>query len=236
MRALVLSAGLGTRLRPLTDSLPKPLVPVAGRPMIEYVLDHLARHGFREALINIHYLPEAMRSFAAEWNRKKRTPALTIQDETHEILGSGGALALAAEWLFEAEEDALVCNADVIAEPDLGALVSFHRERGAESTLAVMKHPEAGSKYTGLRMDGDRIVSFERPGVPDHKLFHFPGFYVASKSAVKRLPPAGSPSSVVESMWKPEAVSGVLYGWRYDGRYLDLGTVADLEAAEAMLK
>lgn len=236
MRALVLSAGLGTRLRPLTDSLPKPLVPVAGRPMIEYVLGHLAKHGIREAILNIHYLPEKMRAFAEEWNRAGRSPRLEIQDESREILGSGGALALAGGWLFQGGGEALVCNADVIAEPDLGALAEFHKRSGAETTLAVMKHPEAGAKYTGLRMEGEKIVSFERPGTPDPALYHFPGYYVVSARALRRLPPAGTESSVVEKMWKPQAAEGVLYGWVYEGRYLDLGTVADLRAAEALLK
>lgn len=232
MRAMVMAAGLGTRLRPLTNDLPKPLVPVGGKPMIEYVLASLARHGVTEALLNIHYLPEKMRSFAEAWNQAGRQPRLSLQDESGKILGSGGGVALAAPWLFAGEDCAIICNSDVLAQPDLTALLRAHRSSGLPCTLTVMAHPDAGRKFTGLRVSGGKVVAFEKSG---DGLFHFPGFYAISREAVARMPSAGDEFSIVEKLWRPLAAEGKLGAFLYEGKYMDLGTVEDLKAAEAVL-
>lgn len=236
MRALVMAAGLGTRLRPLTNSCPKPLVPVNGRPMIEYVLALLAKHGVDEAVVNIHYLPDQMRAFVADWNQKKNLPKLLIQDESKEILGSGGAVALAAPWLFENESRAIVCNSDVISEPNLGEMISFHEKIKAELTMSLVSIPEAGVKYNGVKMDGDFVVGFEQEGVHRSDLFHFPGFYVLEKTAITRLPAAGKSFSVMRELWAKLIAEKKMAGWVYSEKYFDLGTPEDLQEAEDFLK
>lgn len=240
MRALVMAAGLGTRLRPLTDHTPKPLVPLLGRPMVEYVLEHLAHYGIQEALVNIHYLPEQMKEFVEQWNKKKKTPKLFIQDESKMILGSGGAIALAAPWLFEKETLALVCNSDVVARPDLKKLRQKHLDlvasKSVECTLCVTPHPEAGIKYTGLRVENDLITAFESGKKSSEGLLLFPGFYIIEKTALKRMPSVGQEFSITEKVWRPEIKDQKLGAWHYDGEYLDLGTPADLKAAEDFLK
>jgi NDP-sugar pyrophosphorylase family protein len=240
MRALVMAAGLGTRLRPLTDTLPKPLVPVRGRPMVEYVLGNLARAGVAEAIVNIHYLPEKMRAFAEAWNRGGGLPALRIQDESGGILGSGGAVALAAEWLFERGSCALICNADVIGTPDLGALAERHRRlaatRGVECTLSLMRHPGAGVKYNGLRREGDLVVSFGKGALPAGGFWHFPGYYAIGAEIRGRLSGTAGSFSIVEKVWEPLAREGKLGAWEYTGPYFDLGTVEDLKKAEEAIE
>lgn len=242
MRALVMAAGLGTRLRPLTDTLPKPLVPVLGRPMVAYVLEQLARQGISEAILNIHYFPEKMRAFVAEWNAAGKRPVLKIQDESALILDSGGSIPVAAPWLFERESTALVCNADVLADPDLRAFAAEHaclkRERGVECSLAVTPHPEVGAKYNGLARDEAGLITkfVAKTGTADPSLFHFPGYYLLEKSAVARLPQAGSVFGIKEALWQPLAAEGKLGSYLYSDYYLDLGTPADLKAAEAYLE
>ncbi len=239
MRALIMAAGLGTRLRPLTDSLPKPLVPVNGRPMVEYVLEALAKGGISEAVINIHYLPEQMREFVAEWNANGGRPRLEIQDESGLILDSGGGVRKASTWLFSDEPAALVCNSDVLGSPDLRELIACHqklrRAHGVECTLAVTQHPEAGVKFTGLRRDGDLLTSFERPGHHDPAFWLFPGYYVIEHTALRGMPAAGTPLPIADKIWKPLAAARKLGAWSYPGPYYDLGTVADLRHAEAAL-
>jgi NDP-sugar pyrophosphorylase family protein len=240
MRALVMAAGLGTRLRPLTDRMPKPLVPLLGQPMIQYVLGHLAKNGIKEALVNIHYLPGQMQEFVAEWNKKNKAPELFIQDESKMILGSGGAIAQGASWLFEKENTALICNSDVIASPDLGLLRKKHQELAAEKsvecTLAVTPHPEAGKKYTGLRVENGLITAFENNVAANEGLLIFPGYYLLEKSALKRMPRAGTDFSIAEKVWKPQVADKKLGAWLYEKEYLDLGTPEDLRAAEKFLK
>jgi len=241
MRALVMAAGLGTRLKPLTDTLPKPLVPVLGRPMVAYVLEQLAEQGIREALLNIHYFPEKMRAFVAEWNAQGKAPRLEVQDESALLLDSGGSIPRAAAWLFAEGETALIANADVLARPNLKELSAAHAKLraafGVECTLAITPHPETGRKYNGIRRAGDgRITAFEgKTGTPDPSLFHFPGYYLIDNSALKRLPAVGTPFGIKEVLWQPLAAEGKLGSYIYDDYYLDLGTPADLAHAEAFL-
>lgn len=240
MRALVMAAGLGTRLRPLTDHLPKPLVPVLGRPMIEYILDILVKNGIREARVNIHYLPEKMTAFVDEWNARGGPLHLFVQDESHQILGSGGAVKLAADWLFEKENTALVCNADVIADPDLGALMREHRRLesafGVECTMAITPSTEAGVKYNGVRWAEGLVSGFENDGKNDPGLHFFFGYYLVNKTCMSRLPAAGLVGDTLKDIWKPLAREKKLGGWVYSGSYHDLGSVGDLHRAEAALK
>jgi len=239
MRALLMAAGLGTRLRPLTDFIPKPLVPVRGKPMVEYVLEVLAKNGVAEAIINVHYLPGNMRDFVDLWNLRGGIPLLKIQDETKEILGSGGAVALAAPWLFAEGETAVICNSDVIADPDLLAMRKHHlalsSSNGVECTLAAVTHSDAGIKYNGMRRDNDLILGFEQHGKHDAGLWHFPGYYLVEPTIMKRLPAAGRSFSIVDALWKPLVTEKKLGAWTYSGQYFDLGSVDDLKAAEAAL-
>src|ERR1700709_1212984 len=97
-KAMVLAAGLGVRMRPLTDRMPKPLVPVAGRPLLDHVLDKLAEAGVREAVVNVHYLPDQIIDHVASW----MLPHVTISDERDTVLGTGGGVVKALPLLGNA--------------------------------------------------------------------------------------------------------------------------------------
>src|SRR3954467_14700135 len=90
-RAMVLAAGLGLRMRPLTETMPKPLVPVAGRPLLDHVLDRLADAGVSEAVVNVHYLPDQI----IEHTARRTHPRVVISDERDEVLGTGGGVVKA---------------------------------------------------------------------------------------------------------------------------------------------
>src|SRR3954468_4869699 len=96
--AMVLAAGLGLRMRPLTDRMPKPLVPVAGRPLLDHVLDKLAEAGVREAVVNVHYLPDQIIEHVAT----RRAPRVIISDEREVVLGTGGGVVKALPLLGDA--------------------------------------------------------------------------------------------------------------------------------------
>lgn len=207
---------------------------------MSYVLDELEHGGFTEVLVNVHYLAEQMEAFVELENSRRKKLRLFIQDEKKEILGSGGAIAQAASWLFARDSIALAFNADSFMKPDLPDLVRAHRElvksHRVLCTLSVIKHYDAGRRYTGLHVVDGIVQKFVAPDprrVED--CLHFPGVYCIEKAAVEYLEPPGTPCSIMEKLWAPLVQEGRLGAWNYLGHYQDLGTVEDLRAAEAAL-
>ncbi|MCB9639764.1 MAG: NDP-sugar synthase [Myxococcales bacterium] len=137
-KAMILAAGLGTRLRPLTYSLPKPMVPVALRSMIAYHLDNLSRLGVQEVMINLHHLPDLIPPAlqeGKEWGVK-----LHYSLEHPDILGTGGGIAKVQDF-FQKEEAFFLLNGDILHDIDLSALSQAHFDQKAAMTLALRPHP-----------------------------------------------------------------------------------------------
>jgi NDP-sugar pyrophosphorylase family protein len=150
MKAMILAAGLGTRLRPLTDDRPKALVTVAGRTLLEIALCRLRAFGVSEVIVNTHHYAEMIEEYLkADGGFGMR---IEISRE-EELLDTGGGLKRAAEFFLEGgsgQEPFLLHNADVMSDIDLGEMVRLHRERGALATLAVQER--TSSRY--LLFDG----------------------------------------------------------------------------------
>ena len=154
MNAFVLAAGFGTRLQPITDRMPKPLVPVLNVPSLCYTLFLLKEAGISRAIINIHHLPDTIRRFFDEHDFGSLDIVLS---EEKIILGTGGGLKK-CEKLLEGEEFLLI-NSDIISDIDLSALLAHHRQSGAGGTLALFETPAAFEiGHVGLR-DG-RVLDF----------------------------------------------------------------------------
>lgn len=158
LKAVVMAGGQGTRLRPLTCNLPKPMVPVANRPILEHVLDQLSLHGFDEALLTLHHMPQAIRERFGE-----RTPrGLRLRHYVEEVpLGTAGSVKNVEP---ELDGTFLVISGDVLSDIDLSALVDFHRKRGAAVTIGLTA-VESPLEYGVVicRTDG-RITRFlEKP-------------------------------------------------------------------------
>ncbi len=134
MKALLLAAGLGTRLRPVTDSIPKALVVYEGRTLLEHSLNHLSLNGINEVIVNVHHFPLMIRDFLLTNNNFGME--ISISDESEELLETGGALKKAA-WFFSSPEPFVVRNADVISDMDLRLMTAFHRSHRGIATLAV---------------------------------------------------------------------------------------------------
>jgi len=152
VRAMLVAAGFGTRLDPLTRELHKPALPVGNRPAAWFSCDHLVRHGVREVLVNTHHLADRLR---AELERHApRELALRFVHEPG-ILGTGGGVRNA--WRPEPDEDLLVCNAKLIFAPDLERALRTHRERRAIATMVLRELPVASS-FAPVEIDGERRV------------------------------------------------------------------------------
>jgi NDP-sugar pyrophosphorylase family protein len=139
MRAMILAAGLGTRMQPLSALRPKPILPVRGVPLLAYPLAWLAHHGVREVIVNLHHFPDATRAVAEQW----APPGLRVHfSEEPLLLDTGGGIRRAAAFLRESDPS-LVISGDMILDLDLGALLERHRTRGDAATLVLRDDPRA---------------------------------------------------------------------------------------------
>lgn len=200
MKAVVLCAGKGTRLGPLTATTPKPLLMAAGRPLLAWILDHLRRHGVLEVAINLHTMPDAIRAEVGDGSRFGL--AVTWFSEPA-LLGTAGALAPMRAFL--AGQTFLVQYGDVVTDHDLSSLMRIHRERDAVATLVV--HRRAGSN-SALAIDGEgRITAFlERPADSERGAIADPwvnsGIACCSPSILDAIP-AGRASDLPRDVFIP---------------------------------
>jgi mannose-1-phosphate guanylyltransferase len=147
---MVLAAGLGTRLRPLTNEIPKPMVPVLDRPVMGHIVDLLDRHGFEQVIANLHYFPKSIERYFGE--------RLTYRFE-QELLGTAGGVRACADF-FEADAF-LVISGDALTDIDLGAFAASHREAGGIATLAVKKVTDTREYGVVLHDRDGRITGFQ---------------------------------------------------------------------------
>lgn len=229
LRALVLTAGLGTRLRPLTATVPKPLLPLAGLPVVAHTLAQLERAGCEVAVLNLHHGGEAIR--AALGSRYGRL-ALRYSEEP-EILGTGGALRPPRGLLQEADA-VLVLNGDTACPWPLAALLRRHRRSGADLTVLLLRRSPDPALGGGIGLGGGGWVVQLRDGAPVGKVKSrhvFAGAQLIVPALLDRLPEGAS--DVVGELWAPVlSGGGTLAAVLHRGPWHDLGTPARyLEAA-----
>lgn len=155
---MVLSAGYGTRLGELTKELPKPMLPIQGRPLLEYIICHLARHHFNQIAINLHFMPEVIHTYLGDGSRFGVQIEYSYEPE---LLGTAGGVKKMADFLGK-DEVFLVHYGDVITDQDFTAMLDFHRQHQALTTLLL--HQRAYSNSV-VSLDAEqRIIGFlERP-------------------------------------------------------------------------
>jgi mannose-1-phosphate guanylyltransferase len=159
MRAMVLAAGLGTRLRPLTYEITKPMVPVLDRPVMAHIIDLLDRHSFGEVIANLHYFPDSIRQYFGERLSYRYEP---------ELLGTAGGVRACGE--FFGEDSFLVISGDALTDIDLTQLAARHRQSGGVATLAVKKVPDTREYGVVLHDREGRITGFQEKPRPDEAL------------------------------------------------------------------
>jgi mannose-1-phosphate guanylyltransferase len=162
VKAFLLAAGLGTRLRPITDTTPKCMLPVGGRPLLDIWLDEFDRAGVDEVLVNLHHLPDVVQGHIAA---RTSPPKVSTVFEP-ELLGSAGTL-LANRWWVDGEEMFLACYADNLTDFDLRSLIDAHAEHDTIATLTVF-HSERPSAGGVVELDATgRVTGFvEKPAHP----------------------------------------------------------------------
>jgi len=222
MRAVVLVGGEGTRLRPLTYYTPKQMLPVAGRPVIERVVEHLAGHGIDEVVLSLGYRPDAF--LAAYPDGKCGSVALRYAVEPSP-LDTAGAIAFAAEAAGMAGETFVVVNGDVLTDIDVTELVEFHRSSGAEGTIALTP-VEDPSRFGVVPVDGSgRVEAFIEKPAPGEAPTNMvnAGIYVLGPSFLDRVP-AGRRVSVEREIFPLLVSEGSLYALGSPALWTDMGT------------
>jgi D,D-heptose 1,7-bisphosphate phosphatase len=225
VKAILLAGGLGTRLRPLTNTTPKCLVPIGGRPLLDYWIDRLVEAGVVEARINTHALAEQVRDYIAEVNRAGRLRL--VESYEPELLGSAGTIA-ANMSLADDAEAIIIIYADNFSDVDLRQMLTFHRDHDDPFTMLLFHAPNP--RACGIaELDGQgRIVSFvEKPAEPRGDLANA-GVYIVDAVAYREIAAQKAFDLGFEVL--PRFV-GRMRGWAWGGYHLDVGTFAALERA-----
>lgn len=223
MKAFLLAAGRGTRLRPITDRVPKCLVDIDGRPLLAIWLELLERHGVREVLINLHHLPRQVEEFLRSW-----TSGITVRTVLEDsLLGSGGTLR-ANRGFVAGEQEFVVAYADNLTDLDLSRMVAFHRERGASFTMGLFRTDRPRECGIVELSDDGRVASFvEKPERPRSRLANA-GVYIASPELWRHVPDREVSDLGFDVL---PALVGTMHGYPIDEYLQDVGTVERLEEA-----
>jgi N-acetyl-alpha-D-muramate 1-phosphate uridylyltransferase len=228
--AMILAAGLGTRMRPLTDAMPKPLVPVGGKPLINHVLDRLAAVGVATAVVNVHHFADQIEQHL----KPRRAPKIVISDERSGVLGTGGGVVkalplLGAAPFFHLNSDTLWIDG---VKPNLERLAAAFRPDQMDALLLLA--PTATSVGYGGRgdfsmaPDGRLRWRGEREVVP----FVYAGIAILSPNLFEDAPAGAFPLTV---LFDRAIEQERLYGLRLEGVWMHVGTPEAVAAAEAAI-
>ena len=219
MKAMVLAAGLGTRLRPLTDTRPKALVEIAGRTLLEITLERLRAFGIDRVIINVHHFADMV----IEYLNAKNNFGMHIQISREEdLLDTGGGLKKAA-WFFSGDTEPFVLhNVDVITTIDLRSMAQYHNDNRALATLAVQDRP------TSRPLAFDENLQLRGRGAG----FAFSGIHVISPQLLPRLTEDGA-FSIIDSYLRLTSEGEKILGFRADQySWRDVGRLKDLKELE----
>jgi mannose-1-phosphate guanylyltransferase len=234
MKAFLLAAGQGTRLRPYTAAVPKCLIPIHERPLLEIWIDLLERHGVTEVLINTHYLADAVEQFVTQYQPRTAVHLRTAFEP--ELLGSGGTLWHHRHWV-SACQAFLIVYADNLTNADLSQMVAFHKQCRAHDgilTMGLFQAPDPHACGIAVLDPAGRIVKFvEKPARPQSNWANA-GIYVASPQIFDYFPPyEETPGHTVLDLGYHvlPRLTGKAFGWQFNGYLRDIGTVASYRQA-----
>lgn len=235
---MIFAAGLGTRLKPLTDSKPKALVEIDGKPLLEHVITKLTAAGFDEIIINIHHFAGQIIDFIRQKNNFG--VRLEISDERQMLLDTGGGIQKAA-WFFDDDKPFLVHNVDILSDIDLQSLYKNHLETGAEATLAVSNRTT--SRYLffdpAMRMRGwinEATGEVKPTGTainPNWRKLAFSGIHVISPSLLQKM--TTGKYSIIDFYLSCVNDSYLAGFHQENARIIDVGKLQSIKEAEEFM-
>jgi NDP-sugar pyrophosphorylase family protein len=222
--ALVMTAGLGTRLQPLTGVRAKSAIPVAGEPMVRRIAAWLVSNGVDDIVLNLHHLPHTIAAVMGDGS--DMAARVRYSWEQPRVLGAAGgprqALTIVGADTF------LIVNGDVLTDVDLQALSDAHGASGAMATLALVPSPEP-HRYGSVSLDGShRVIGFVPPGASVQPSYHFVGVQIVHADVFRALPP-GRPAESIRGVYDEliAARLGAIRGFVSNAAFWDVGTVSD---------
>ena len=228
MRALILAAGLGTRLRPLTSLRAKAALPVNGDPLIRRIIRYLVAQGIPELIVNLHHLPETVTAVTGDGSDLGARVRYSWENP---VLGSAGGPRHALPLLVDGEDDPrarfLLVNGDTLTDADIQGLIRSHEAANtAAVTMALIPNPEP-AKYGGVVVEGNRVAGFTRRGETERN-YHFIGLQVAERRVFDGLPD-GEPAESVGQVYRAllAADPGAVAAYITTASFQDIGTPAD---------
>jgi mannose-1-phosphate guanylyltransferase len=234
MNALVLAAGLGTRFRPFTDTLPKPAIPLLNVPIAFYNVHLLQQLGIEHLTINTHHLPAKIKDIIG---KQDLGASIFFSDEEGQILGTGGAVKKARPSL-EGRGTFVVANADVVNGFGIRDALENHHRVQPMATMIVMSHPEVGKKYGAVWVNKDMEVvgiSKKKPPEVECEPFHFVGIHLIEESVFKYIP--DGPYEITKVYLDAIKEGEEVLAFKKEGLWFDAGTLQDyLKATSSLLE
>ncbi len=238
MRAMVLAAGLGTRLRPITYDMPKPMVPVLNRPVMEHILRLLARHGFTETIANLHWFPELIEGHFGEGSRLGVELSYSREEQ---LLGTSGGVRNAAGFLGDSF---LVISGDALTDIDLTAMREFHESHDGIATLATKRVADTSQFGVAITGSDGRIQGFQEKPAPAEALSDLAncGIYMFRSEIFDFFPAPGTSKAAGEgdpegfADWAMDVFPALLegdvhfYSHEIEAYWNDIGNLEELRA------
>ncbi|MGZ5819102.1 MAG: sugar phosphate nucleotidyltransferase [Burkholderiaceae bacterium] len=238
MKAMILAAGKGTRVRPLTYDLPKPMIPILGKPVMAYIVEHLVKCGVEEIMVNVSYLHEKIESYFGEGAQYGVRIGYSFEgyvtesgEVVPEALGSAGGIKKIQEFGRFFDDTTIVLCGDAIIDLDIQAAVAEHKRKGALASVVVKEVPwDKVSEYGAVVTDAEgRIMTFQEKPKREEALSNFvsTGIYIFEPEAIDLIP-SGEVFDIGSQLFPLMAKNGLpFYALKQDFQWLDIGSVTD---------
>jgi NDP-sugar pyrophosphorylase family protein len=239
MKAMIFAAGLGTRMKPLTDTMPKALVPINDIPLLEMVIRRLIHFGIKEIIVNVHYKAAQIEAFLLKNNNFGIN--IVLSDEREKLLETGGGLKK-AQWFFDDKKPFLVCNTDILCDINIAELQAQHFENQSIATLAVQKRTtsryllfDEKNNLSGWLNTKSGEVKLSRNDAKKLQMLAFSSFQILETKIFDYLPEDKDVFSTI-NLFLTVSEKEIIKGYETNAKWLDVGTPHNVAQAEELFK
>jgi len=225
MKAIILAGGLGTRLRPLTDTTPKPLLPIKGIPIIEHAINNFKKHNIKDIILAIGYKSDKIKDYFGDGSNFRVNISYCLEDQP---LGTGGAIKKASENI---NETFIAINGDNLSDVNWTDLIDFHKKNNAKITLGLFPVEDV-TQFGIARLDGNKLMEFiEKPSKEQAPTnLNNAGLYVIEPEALSILPQGKS--SIERDCFEKLSPTGVVYAYKHNSQWFPTDNLERYNKAE----